>query len=64
MREDLLVFEGERPAMPGTLHQLPAHIKRAAAAAPALSGFSRRAYRRRGGYLGAFSFSRAAPRTR
>jgi hypothetical protein len=30
MREALLVFEGERPAMPGTLHHLPAHIKRVA----------------------------------
>src|SRR5262245_27685980 len=33
MREALLVFELEGRAMPGTLHQLPAHIKRAPAAA-------------------------------
>jgi hypothetical protein len=34
MREALVGFLGlERRAMPGTLHQLQAHIKRAAAAA-------------------------------
>src|SRR6187551_2306997 len=47
MREALLVFGRERRAMPGTLHELPAHIKRAAGCAPGLLGsLSRRAWRR------------------